>query len=82
MIEPTNWGLEIQYLLIAEKYKEALKDEFQRLKDFFSTLVKTNSHDFAYVTMQDGGELVDNPLAELGPNVWDDFQTKFIDTSK
>jgi hypothetical protein len=32
--------------------------------------------------MQDGGELVDNPLAELGPNVWDDFQTKFIDTSK
>jgi len=82
MIEPTNWGLEIQYLLIAEKYKEALKDEFLRLKDFFATLVKTNSHDFAYVTMQDGGELVDNPLAELGPNVWDDFQTKFIDTSK
>ncbi len=82
MIEPTNWGLEIQYLLIAEKYKEALKDEFLRLKDFFSILVKANSHDFAYVTMQDGGELLDNPLAELGPNVWDDFQTKFIDTSK
>ncbi len=82
MIEPTNWGLEIQYLLIAEKYKEALKDEFLRLKDFFATLIKTNSHDFAYVTMQDGGDLLDNPLAELGPNVWDDFQTKFIDTSK
>lgn len=82
LIEPTNWGLEIQYLLIAEKYKEVLKDEFLRLKDFFTTLIKANSHDFAYVTMQDGGELVDNPLAELGPNVWDDFQTKFIDTSK
>ena len=82
MIEPTNWSLEIQYLLIAEKYKEALKDEFLRLKDFFSILVKANSHDFAYVTMQDGGELLDNPLAELGPNIWDDFQTKFIDTSK
>jgi len=82
LIEPTNWGLEIQYLLIAEKYKEALKDEFTRLKDFFTTLIKANSHDFAYVTMQDGGELLDNPLAELGPTVWDDFQTKFIDTSK
>lgn len=82
MIEPMNWGLEMQYLLIAEKYKESLKDEFLRLKDFFATLIKTNSHDFAYVTMQDGGELLDNPLAELGPNVWDDFQTKFIDTSK
>lgn len=82
MIEPTNWGLEIQYLLIAEKYKEALKDEFLRLKDFFATLIKANSHEFAYVTMQDGGELIDNPLAELDPNVWDDFQTKFIDASK
>jgi glycine cleavage system H lipoate-binding protein len=82
MIEPTNWGLEIQYLSIAEKYKEGLKDEFRRLKDFFSTAIKANSHDFAYVAMQDGGELLDNPLAELGPNVWDDFQTKFIDTSK
>jgi len=82
MIEPTNWGLEIQYLLIAEKYKEALKDEFLRLKDFFATLIKANSHEFVYVTMQDGGELIDNPLAELDPNVWDDFQTKFIDTSK
>jgi len=81
-IEPTNWGLEIQYLLIAEKYKEALKDEFTRLKDFFTTLVKANSHDFAYATMQDGGELIDNPLAELEPEVWDDFQTKFIDISK
>ena len=82
MIEPTNWGLEMQYLLISEKYKEALKDEFLRLKEFFSNRVKANSHDFAYVTMQDGGELIDNPLAELGPNIWDDFQTKFIDISK
>jgi len=81
-IEPTNWALEIQYLLIAEKYKEALKDEFMRLKDFFATLIKSNSHDLAYVSMQDGGELLDNPLAELEPEVWYDFQTKFIDTSK
>jgi len=82
LIEPTNWGLEIQYLLIAEKYKEALKGEFMRLKDFFTTLIKANSHDFAYITMQDGGELIDNPLAELEPEVWDDFQTRFIDISK
>ena len=82
LIEPLNWGLEIQYLLIAEKYKEALKDEFARLKDFFTSLIKANSLDFAYVTMQDGGELTDNPLAELEPEVWDDFQTKFIDGSK
>ncbi len=82
MIKPTNWGLEIQYLLIAEKYKTSLKDEFMRLKDFFTALVKNNSNDFAYVTMQDGGELLDNPLAELAPEVWDDFQTMFIDASK
>jgi glycine cleavage system H lipoate-binding protein/ABC-type phosphate transport system substrate-binding protein len=82
LVEPANWSLEAQYLMIAEKYKEALKDEFLRLKTFFVSLVADNSTDLAYATMHDGGELIDNPLAELGPNVWDDFQTKFIDTFK
>lgn len=79
VIEPINWGLELQYLMGAENFKAGLKEEFQRLKDFFASVLKSNSPEYAFAVMQDGGSLQDNPLAEFGPDVWDDFQTKFID---
>ena len=78
-IEPLNWSLELQYLMGADNFKAGLKNEFQRLKDFFATALTTTSP--AYAVLQDGGALADHPLAELGPDVWDDFQTKFIDAS-
>jgi glycine cleavage system H lipoate-binding protein len=81
-IEPTNWLLEIQFLNMAEKYKTWIHNEFSRLKDFFATIINSNSIEYAFVTLQDGGALKDNILADLGPEVWDDFQTKFIDITK
>lgn len=81
-IEPTNWLLEIQYLSMAEKYKEWLKNEFSRLRDFFATELKVDSAEYAYAVLQDGGALKDNVLADLGPEVWEDFQVRFIDSSK
>jgi hypothetical protein len=30
--------------------------------------------------LQEGGELRDGILADLGPEVWEDFQTNFIDS--
>jgi glycine cleavage system H lipoate-binding protein len=82
MIEPVNWELEQQYLQIADRFKANLEHEFQRLKDFLNSTLKSVLPDFAYAVMQDGGSLVDHPLAELGPDVWDDFQTQFIDAVK
>jgi glycine cleavage system H lipoate-binding protein len=79
MIEPTNWLREIQFLTMSEKYKAWLKEEFSRLKDFFATAINTNSPEYACVTLQDGGTLKDGILADLGPEVWEDFQIKFID---
>ncbi len=81
-IEPKNWLREVQFMLMSEKYAEWLKDEFVRLKDFISASVKSNNLVYAQVVLQDGGELTDNVLADLGPEVWEDFQTQFIDTSK
>jgi glycine cleavage system H lipoate-binding protein/ABC-type phosphate transport system substrate-binding protein len=80
LIEPTNWLLEIQFLTMAEKYRVWLKDEFTRLKDFFASSLKNSTPEFAFVAFQDGGSLKDNILADLGPEVWEDFQTKFIDS--
>jgi glycine cleavage system H lipoate-binding protein len=81
-VEPTNWLLEIEFLSMSEKYKTWLKDEFSRLKDFFATMLKINTTEYALITLQDGGALKDCILADFGPEVWDDFQTKFIDNTK
>jgi glycine cleavage system H lipoate-binding protein/ABC-type phosphate transport system substrate-binding protein len=82
MIEPRNWLKDIQYLLMGEQYREWLKDEIVRLKDFFASSVRTNSMVYSHVVLQDGGEIADHVLAELGPDVWEEFQTEFIDASK
>ncbi len=82
-VEPTNWLLEIQYLIMAEKYKSWITDEFSRLKDFFTSIVKAaESPEYARIVLQDGGALKDNVLADLGPEIWEDFQTKFIDNNQ
>lgn len=81
-IEPVNWELEQQYLQMADKVKANLNNEFRRLKDFIDSVLKVVSPDYAYSVLQDGGTFVDHPLAEFGPDVWDDFQTKFIDSAK
>ena len=82
MIEPTNWPLEIQFLSMADKYRTWLKGEFSRLKDFITAAVNPGTPGYAFIPMQDGGEMKDNILADLGPEVWEDFQTKFIDNVK
>jgi len=82
MVEPTNWLREIQFLLMVDTYKEWIGNEFARLKDFLSSVMKNKSSAYDHLILQDGGELEENILAELGPEVWEDFQTNFIDTSK
>jgi glycine cleavage system H lipoate-binding protein/ABC-type phosphate transport system substrate-binding protein len=81
-VEPTNWLLEIQYLIMAEKYKIWITDEFSRLRDFFATVVETDTPEYSLIVLQDGGALKDNVLADLGPEIWEDFQTKFIDNNQ
>lgn len=82
IIEPKNWLREIQFMFMVDRYREWLRDEFSRLRNFFEISVRSNAMVYAHVILQDGGELTDNILADLGPEVWEDFQTNFIDTSK
>jgi hypothetical protein len=37
---------------------------------------------YELAVLQDGGELIDNTLSNLGPEVWEEFQTRFIDPSR
>ena len=79
-IEPTNWLKEIQFLIMGKHYREWLKSEFLRLKEFLTESAMTETPEYAHV-LQDGGELKDRILEDLGPEVWEDFQTNFIDVS-
>lgn len=81
-IEPTNWLRDIQFLFMAEKYKIWLKEEFTRLRDFLAMIVKPGTSEYAMVILQDGGELKDQLLSDMAPQVWEEFQTNFLDNSK
>jgi glycine cleavage system H lipoate-binding protein/ABC-type phosphate transport system substrate-binding protein len=81
-IEPSNWHRENQLLFYAEKYRQYLNQEFARLKDFMATVLNSGSKEYSHVILQDGGELRDGILSQMGPEVWDDFQTKYIDPSR
>jgi glycine cleavage system H lipoate-binding protein len=81
-IEPTNWQKDNRFLLMAEKYKEWLHNEFIRLKEFFSAKRLQNNFEYVPIVLQDGGELKENILADLGPDVWEDFQTNFMNNIK
>jgi glycine cleavage system H lipoate-binding protein/ABC-type phosphate transport system substrate-binding protein len=81
LVEPANWIRETQFMIMAERYAEWLKYEFTRLKDFFAASLKVNSAEYAHVVLQDGGDIKDHILSDFGPEVWEDFQTNFIDAS-
>ena len=78
MIEPSNWVKEIRFLFMEKKYREWLKNEFSRLKEFLNNSVRSESLEYSYV-LQDGGELEDRILEDLGPEIWEDFQANFIE---
>jgi glycine cleavage system H lipoate-binding protein/ABC-type phosphate transport system substrate-binding protein len=82
VIEPSNWNRENQLLFMAEKYRQFIREEFTRLKDFLAVALQADSQMYSRVILQDGGELRNGVLSDLGPEVWEDFQTKFIDPSR
>lgn len=81
-VEPKNWLREIQFLFMGDTYQDWLKNEFARLKDFFATYMRSSQAVYSHIVLQDGGALTDNILADMGPEVWEEFQNKFINTSK
>jgi glycine cleavage system H lipoate-binding protein len=82
LLKPSKWMRETQFLILKDKYTEWLKSEFSRLKDFLAVFVKPKELGHAQNVYQDGGELKYGILADLGPEIWEDFQRNFIDTTK
>jgi len=81
-IEPANWLKDTGFMFMVEKYREWLDDEFTRLKDFLANTANNNQLVYQHIVLQDGGELKDEVLADMEPEIWEEFQTRFIDVSK
>jgi len=81
-IEPTNWMRDTQFLIFAQGYKEWLKVEFLHLRDFFAVAIRPEFGESSHVVLQDGGVIREGILKDLKPEVWEDFQTYFLDSAK
>lgn len=81
IVEPANWLKETRKFFMADNYREWLKSEFSRLKDFISSAVKINDINYSQIVLQDGGEIRDKLLENFGPDVWEEFQRRYIDTA-
>jgi glycine cleavage system H lipoate-binding protein len=82
LIEPANWIRENRFMFMSDKFMGWIDGEFGRLKDFFARAGKKNELALAHIVLQDGGELTENVLSQFGPEIWEEFQQHFIDTSK
>jgi hypothetical protein len=81
-IKPDNWLKESRLMIMASSYIEWIRDEFNRVKDFITALPGVNEVRLSHIVLQDGGELRDGLLEEFGPDVWEEFQMKFIDSGR
>lgn len=81
LVEPENWAAEVARMRDAGKYRTWLKEEFARMRDFLSSLMNSGQLSEGIV-LQDGGEIAENVLNTLDPVSWEEFQTRFIDTSR
>jgi glycine cleavage system H lipoate-binding protein/ABC-type phosphate transport system substrate-binding protein len=81
-IEPNNWVNENQLLFMADRQRQFLTKEFSRLKDFLAAALNGPEGNLVPVMLQDGGEIKDGILSDMGPEIWEDFQTNFIDPSR
>ena len=69
-------------MAMADKYTKWISTEFSRVKDFLAATLKPDSLEYSHEVLQDGGVLKEGILADFGPEVWDDFQTNFLDNYK
>lgn len=79
-IEPSNWIREIGFLKMADQYRDWIRKEFIRLKDFIIGVCQQKVHEGELV-LQEGGELPDHVLHDFEPDIWEEFQLRFLDNS-
>jgi glycine cleavage system H protein len=77
-LKPSQWIAETSNCYLADDAVAWVKKEVDRVKEFIATSSGSYSPGSQAAVLQDGGELLDNPLSELPDEVWKDFQKTFL----
>ena len=77
-VKPSSWIADINAYFLADDATAWSTQELDRFKDFLATSIGKYSPEPSSVILQDGGEIVDQPLSELPNEVWQDFQVDFL----
>ena len=80
-VEPDNWRRENQLLFMGEKHRQFIQNEIIKIRDLLASLVHSEKIQLPLI-LQDGGTLRQGVLSDLGPEVWEEFQTIIIDPSR
>jgi len=78
-IKPTNWKAETSTYYLADEATIWMLKELARFKDFLAAAVaKYKPEPSGRLVLQDGGELLEQPLAEFSEEIWQEFQQEFL----
>lgn len=77
-VKPRKWKNDMVDSKLDEEAVEWTKEELSRFKDFLSGVAVQGENGEALTILQEGGELVDYPLSEMGDDAWRKFQKEFL----
>jgi len=77
-VKPANWKADTDSYYLAEDATSWAISELDRFKDFLAVSATKTEQQPIGVVIQDGGELIEKPLAGMPQEVWDDFQKTFL----
>jgi glycine cleavage system H protein len=77
-IKPSSWIDETKSYYLAEKATAWSAQELDRFKEWLASSSSKYGAFNSGIVLQDGGELVEKPLAGLPPELWRDFQESFL----
>lgn len=76
-IVPENWSADTQTYFLANKALAWAEYELNRFRDFLASAM-SERQGMTVVALQDGGELIDQPLSGLPDEIWQSFQQDFL----
>ncbi len=77
-IQPTNWRRETDFMMMADSYKSWIKEEFSRIKDFLAAMMTPAQLGVQHIVLQDGGELKTGFMLDMEPEIWEEFENRFL----
>ncbi len=81
LVEADDYKRDSRILFQSESAARWINAEFTRVKDFFASLSAATLPGMPVAVMQDGGILKDQVLKDFGPEIWEEFQTRFLESS-